>query len=44
LQLMECDDVKLLQGWVARWQDLVDFEIVPVAASRDTAEAIKPVL
>ncbi|HTJ33920.1 MAG TPA: DUF3303 family protein [Dactylosporangium sp.] len=32
-QLMECDDVTLLMAWVARWSDLVDFEIVPVAPS-----------
>jgi hypothetical protein len=30
-QLMECDDVTLLQRWVAAWEDLADFEIVPVA-------------
>src|SRR5690349_18409892 len=28
-QLMECDDVTLLQRWVAAWSDLVEFEIVP---------------
>jgi hypothetical protein len=32
-QLMECDDITLLMEWVARWSDLVDFEIVPVAPS-----------
>ncbi|WP_426511974.1 DUF3303 domain-containing protein [Dactylosporangium sp. McL0621] len=32
-QLMECDDLTLLMTWVARWNDLVDFEIVPVVAS-----------
>ena len=32
-QLMECEDVTLLMAWVARWSDLVDFEIVPVAPS-----------
>jgi hypothetical protein len=39
-QLMECDDVVLLQRWAARWSDLVSFEIVPVAAGKDTAEAV----
>jgi hypothetical protein len=38
-QLMECDDAVLLQQWVARWSDLVSFEIVPVAPGKDTAEA-----
>jgi hypothetical protein len=27
LQLMECDDARLLQQWVAFWGDLVEFEI-----------------
>ncbi len=39
-QLMRCDDVTLLQRWVLAWRDLVDFEIVPVAPSSDTAAAI----
>lgn len=30
-QVMECDDLTLLQQWVANWEDLVEFEIVPVA-------------
>ena len=41
-QLMECDDLKLFQQWVVNWQDLVDFEIVPVVSSKQTAEAIGP--
>ncbi len=43
-QLMECDDVGLLQQWTACWQDLVDFEIVPVATSQETAAALIPLL
>ena len=39
-QLMECDDVTLLQRWVAEWSDLVDFEIVPVAPGREVADAL----
>jgi len=39
-QLMECDDPRLFQEWVACWQDLVDFEIVPVVPSKQTAETI----
>lgn len=41
-QLMECEDVTLLQAWVAFWSDLVEFEIVPVAPSKDTRAAIEP--
>jgi Protein of unknown function (DUF3303) len=37
-QLMECDDVVLLQEWIARWSDLAEFEVFPVAPSRQTAD------
>ena len=43
-QLMECDDARLLQQWVAFWGDLVEFEIVPVVSSPDTRETIGPLL
>ena len=39
-QLMRCDDVTLLQRWVAAWCDLVGFEIVPVATSKEATEAV----
>jgi hypothetical protein len=39
-QLMECDDVTLLQRWVAEWSDLIEFEIVPVVAGKDTAATL----
>ena len=39
-QLMECDDLQLLRQWTSHWQDLVDFEIVPVTTSKEAAEAI----
>jgi hypothetical protein len=37
---MECDDITLLQKWVAEWSDLADFEIVPVVPGKDTAAAL----
>ena len=37
---MRCDDVMLLQRWVAEWSDLVEFEIVPVTEGKDVAEAL----
>jgi len=39
-QLMECDDASLLQEWVLSWNDLVEFEIVPVAPSKETSEIV----
>ena len=41
-QLMECDDRHLLEEWIARWNDLVDFEVVPVITSAQAAERIAP--
>ena len=38
-QLMECDDPALLAEWTARWEDLVDFEVVPVITSAEAASA-----
>ena len=43
-QLMECDDPRLFQQWVVAWQDLVEFEIVPVVPSEETKGAISPML
>ena len=39
-QLMECDDAGLFEEWVSRWQDLVEFEIVPVISSEEAASLI----
>ncbi|HEV2862278.1 MAG TPA: DUF3303 family protein [Pyrinomonadaceae bacterium] len=39
-QLMECDDPALLDRWAARWQDLVEFEFVPVVTSEEAAAAL----
>lgn len=43
-QLMECDDPRLFQEWIVNWQDLVDFEIIPVITSSQATEKIKPML
>ncbi|MGA2627718.1 MAG: DUF3303 family protein [Candidatus Bathyarchaeia archaeon] len=43
-QLMECNDAKLLQKWVLEWQDLVEFEIVPVVSSKEATDTITPTL
>ncbi len=43
-QLMECDDASLFQKWMIQWQDLIDFEIVPVVESKRAAKVIEPFL
>ena len=37
-QLMECEDPSLLQEWISNWNDLIDFEVVPVVPSKRTKE------
>jgi hypothetical protein len=36
-QLMECDDTKLFEEWIAHWKDLVDFEVVEVMTSKQAS-------
>ena len=43
-QLMECEDNRLFQEWMSRWQDLVEFEIVPVISSKEAANSIAQML
>jgi hypothetical protein len=39
-QLMETEDLRLLQQWILAWNDLMEFEIVPVVHSKDTCEIV----
>jgi hypothetical protein len=41
-QVMECDDRAHLDQWMASWEDLVDFEVIPVITSNQAAAAIAP--
>lgn len=41
-QVMECDDPARLEAWMARWRDLVTFEVVPVVTSSEAASRIAP--
>jgi len=43
-QLMETDDARLLQKWVASWGDLVEFEILPVVHSKNTRQDVDALL
>ena len=43
-QVMECEDRRLLEEWIAHWSDLTDFEVVPVITSPEAAERIAPQL
>jgi hypothetical protein len=41
-QLMKTDDETLFWQWTSRWEDLVDFEIIPVRTSAEASELIAP--
>jgi hypothetical protein len=41
-QVMETDNPRLLDEWISRWSDLVDFEVHPVITSAEAAERIAP--
>ena len=43
-QIMECDDRRHLDEWMARWEDLIDFEVLPVLTSSDAQAAVAPKL
>lgn len=36
-QVMETDDPSLFQHWARNWEDLVDFEIVPLMTSAEAS-------
>jgi Protein of unknown function (DUF3303) len=39
-QLMECEDARLLRQWMSCWEDLMEFEVIPVVTSKEAAETI----
>ncbi|HSE98348.1 MAG TPA: DUF3303 family protein [Blastocatellia bacterium] len=40
-QLMETNDRKHLDEWIARWSDIVDFEVFPVITSKEAADRVQ---
>jgi hypothetical protein len=41
-QVMEAGNEQLIREWTANWDDLVEFEIVPVRTSDEAAAVIAP--
>ena len=39
-QLMEAEERKLIDEWIARWSDLVDFEVYAVVSSSEAADRV----
>ena len=40
-QVMDADSEARIREWTAKWDDLIDFEIIPVRTSADAANAIE---
>ncbi len=41
-QIMEAANPDLVRTWASHWDDLIDFEIVPVLASADFWATVRP--
>ena len=41
-QVMACADRRLLDEWMINWNDLTDFEVIPVVTSAAAAAAVTP--
>lgn len=41
-QIMECDDPSLVAQWTARWEDLIEFEVIRVVTSVEAVAAVTP--
>jgi hypothetical protein len=42
VQIMECDDRRLLDEWMDNWRDLVDFEVIPAMTSAEAVAIVSP--
>lgn len=41
-QIMECDDPSLIAEWMARWEDVTEFDVIPVITSEEAAAFVAP--
>ena len=41
-QVMDCDDRAFLDEWMSKWNDIADFEVIPVITSEKATTAIAP--
>jgi len=41
-QVMECEDRRLLDAWIAKWSHICDFEVIPAMTSAEAAAAVAP--
>ena len=41
-QVMSCEDRRLLDQWMANWDDITDFEVIPVITSAEASARVAP--
>ena len=41
-QLMETENRRLLDEWIVRWSDIIDFEVYPVISSKEALDRVTP--
>jgi Protein of unknown function (DUF3303) len=41
-QIVEADERELLDRWMEKWSDIVDFQVFPVLSSKEAAERVVP--
>ncbi|MCK4985935.1 MAG: DUF3303 family protein, partial [Desulfobacterales bacterium] len=39
-QLMETEDPVLFRKWIEKWEDLVEFEVIPVVSAEEVKKTI----
>ena len=39
-QLMEAPDISYVNEWIAKWSDIVEFEVYPVISSKEAADRV----
>lgn len=41
-QVMESEDERQIHEWIGHWNDIVDFDVIPVVTSAEAVAAIEP--
>ena len=41
-QVMEAENAEQLSGWTRNWEDIVEFEVIPVRTSAEASAVIRP--
>ena len=41
-QVMECQDRRLLDQWIAHWDDITEFDVIPVVTSAEAVAIVTP--